>query len=376
MKHNYIVFVLLGLLLLSCTENKNKIKDYGKTLYSPVYSSSYEITGEEDSENTKITVYNPWQGAKNITSQLFIVRDSVIPKNTGEQILLGNAKRIICMSSTHIAMLDALDATDKIVGVSGKQYISNPKLLAKSNLIPDVGYEGNIDYETIIAAKPDLILLFSVNGISSLEPRLKELRIPFLYVGDYLEEDPLGKAEWIIPLSEVLGEREKGIKEFENIEAKYLSLKEKVKNEVNNRPKVMVNAPFLDSWFMPSSESYVATMIEDAGAEYIYKKNTGNSSLPIDMEEALKLVSESDYWINMGTVKSSEELKNSFPKFLKAKCVSNGNIFNNNLRSSLGGGNDCYESGVVNPDLILRDMIKIFHPELVDEEFVYYHQLK
>ena len=371
------LFPLLLLLLIATSCYKKADEQLFDTdIYIPSFTSNFRIQSIENSENVMISSLNPWQDAENVVSRLLIVRDSVIPHNLDIQILKGNAQRIICMSSTHIAMIDALDKTERIVGVSGFQYISNPKIISRSDIIPDVGYEGNIDYEAIIKAKPDLILLFSINGASAMEAKLKELGIPYIYIGDYLEENPLGKAEWIVAISEILGIREKGIEKFNSIVHNYTHLKHLVDSVVLESPKVMVNAPFLDSWFMPSTKSYIATMIKDAGGEYIYRKNTGNASNPIDLEEALKLVSEADYWINIGTVNSIEELKVACPAFLSAECVKQGRLYNNNHISSPGGGNDCYESGVVNPDLILKDMIKIFHPQLIEENFTYYHKLK
>ena len=374
MKQLYILFFIF--LLLSCKSKDNVSRSFDREIYSPENSSNFSIDEDTESSEILITVNDPWQGAENIGRKLLITDDKNIPEDFDGEILKGKAERIICMSSTHIAMLDALDALDKIVGVSGKNYISNPKLLADDSFIPDVGYEGNVDYEAIVAANPDLVLLFSINGASGMELKLRELGIPYLYIGDYLEENPLGKVEWIIPVAQVIGEREKGIEIYNEIKNNYNSLKEKVAQDNLERPKIMVNAPFADSWFMPSSKSYVAYMINDAGAEYIYKKNTGNSTFPIDLEAALQLVTHADYWINIGNVDSMDELKSSFPKFVNADCVVKGNVYNNNLKSSPGGGNDCYESGAVRQDLILRDLIKIFHPEMVTEDFTYYKKLE
>lgn len=376
-----ISFFFVLLFISSCKSNSSAKLSSLEDVYVPLRSSNFKIEEEKNSGNILISVFNPWQGAKDVSSQLLLLKEGPKPEKYSGQIFEGEAQRIICMSSTHIAMLDALGATDRIVGVSGKQYVSNPKIMFSTRFIPDIGYEGNIDYETLISLQPDLVLLFSVNGASSLEPKLKELGIPFLYIGDYVEEDPLGKSEWIVPLAEVIGKRDNGIEKFKEISFKYDSLKNRVKDNLkssgrSNLPQVMVNSPFMDSWFMPSTESYVARMIKDAGGEYIYHKNTGNSSEPIDLEEALKLVSESDFWINIGSIKTKDELIETFPKFAAADCIKEGNIYNNNLRSTPGGGNDCYESGVMNPDLILRDMVKIFHPELVEEDFVYYLKLE
>lgn len=372
---NITLFSLLALIMISCGQKRITV-NLDKEIYKPYYSSNFLIEGNDSSLNSLITVFNPWQGASDISTQLLISDEGETAVNFDAQIVKGDVERIICMSSTHIAMLDALGAIDRIVGVSGIQYISNSYIQENKEKIPDIGYEGNINYEALIAAKPDLVLLFSVNGVSTMESRLKELGIPFIYIGDYVEEDPLGKAEWIVPIAEIIGKREEGIRKFYEIRDNYNNLKNKIATANLSRPKVMVNAPFMDAWFMPSTKSYVAKMIEDAGGDYIYKKNTGNSSLPIDMEEALNLISQSDYWINTGSFKTLEEVKSSFPLFKDAKCINIGNLYNNNLKSTPGGGNDCYESGVVNPHLILKDMIKIFHPELISDDFTYYHQLK
>ena len=373
-KLSYLILCIL--ILTSCVKQQSGDAPFEREIYSPEYSNNFKISGTEGTDDVLISVFNPWQGAKEVTSELLVMRDAEVPESFTGQVLKGTPQRIITMSSTHIAMIDALGDIEKIKGVSGMEYISNPYIISNSKSIPDVGYEGNIDYEKIVALQPDLILLFSVNGASSMEPKLKELGIPYIYIGDYVEETPLGKTEWIIPVAEILGKREAGIKYFNEIASKYNGLKESISNESKGKPKVMVNAPFMDSWFMPSTESYIARMIEDAGGDYIYKKNTGNSSKPIDLEEALKLVTETDFWINVGTVLSLNELKSTFPKFAEAPCIKEGKIYNNNLRRSPGGGNDCYESGVVNPDLILRDMVKIFHPELVEEGFTYYHKIE
>ena len=370
---SFIIFFCI--FLVSCGGKNIRESNFNKEIYNPYYSSNFIIEEDSVTNNVRISVLNPWQGAQNVTSTLLVSKneDIIDEKNP---VLKGKADRIICMSSTHVAMLDALGAVNKIVAVSGKQYITNPYIHRKDAAIPDIGYEGNIDYETLLAVKPDLVLLFSVNGESGMEPKLKELGVPYLYVGDYVEDSPLGKAEWIIPVAEVLGIRDKGIQKFDEISHRYESLKNKISDKYLGKPKIMVNAPFADSWFMPSTESYVARMIKDAGGEYIYKKNTGNSSMPIEMEEALKLVSEADYWINIGGIKNLKEFKSTFPKFINTDCVKKGNLYNNNRLTTPGGGNDCYESGVVNPDLILKDMIKIFHPELSEEDFTYYQKLE
>ena len=210
-----------------------------------------------------------------------------------------------------------------------------------------------------------------------MESKLEELGIPYAYIGEYVEEDPLGKTEWLIALSEIVGCREQGIVYFSEIPQRYEHLKSLAAATTSQSPKVMINTPYADSWFMASSTSYVARLIADAGGDYIYKKNTSNHSLPIDMEEAAILTTSADVWINVGNVTTLEDLCNQFPKFANMPCVKKGEVYNCDKRRAVGGGNDYWESGVVNPDIVLRDLIKIFHPELEsDKEFVYYRKVE
>ena len=375
---SFLSLCLLIVLLAACNGKKTaSISDFSNQLYTPEYASGFSIKGADGYESSIITVTNPWQGADSITTQLFIARGGEsAPEGFTGQVLEGDASRIVAMSSTHIAMLDAVGEAGRVVGVSGIDYISNPVIAANRDSIGDVGYEGNINYELLISLDPDLVLLYGVNGASSMEGKLNELGIPFMYVGDYLEESPLGKAEWMVALSEVVGKRTEGEQVFGGIPVRYNDLKKRVADTVLDAPSVMLNTPYGDSWFMPSTESYVARLVKDAGGDYIYKKNTGNASLPIDLEEAYKLTSEADMWLNVGMANSLDELRTSCPKFSDTRCFRNGSVWNNNLKTNVAGGNDYYESAVVNPDILLRDLVKIFHPELVEEDFVYYKQLK
>lgn len=370
--------LLLCLILAACAGKESAgLNDFNTIIYAPQYSTGFDIKGADGRESTLVTVNNPWQGAKDVTSQLYIRRNGEpVPDGFSGQVLDGDALRIVAMSSTHIAMLDAVKAVDRVVGVSGLDFISNDNVNARRDSIGDIGYEGNINYELLLSLDPDIVLLYGMNGASPMESKLQELGIPYMYVGDYLEESPLGKAEWLVALSEIAGKRDVGETVFAAIPQRYNSLKDKVSSLAADSPKVILNAPYGDAWFMPSTMSYAALLVKDAGGELVYKKNTGNASMPVDMEEAYTLLSQADMWLNVGTVNSLDELKKSYPKFADAPCVAAGRIYNNNKRTNPSGGNDYFESAVVNPDLVLRDLVRIFHPELISEDFVYYKQIQ
>lgn len=234
--------------------------------------------------------------------------------------------------------------------------------------------DGNMNYERLLSLSPDIVLLFGVSGASAMEPKLRELGIPYAYMGEYLEQSPLGKAEWLVAVAEIAGMRERGEEVFREIPLRYDSLKT-LAAKAERKPVVMLNTPYGDSWLMAPPSSYVARLIADAGGQYVYTQDTGNQSRPIDTEEAYRLAEMSDCWINVGSAASLKELAEIVPKFMDTRPVREGRVYNNNRRTNPSGGNDYWESGVIHPDLILQDLIRIFHPELTDAEPTYYRKL-
>ena len=370
----YFIILFSALLLISCGAAVSA-DEFCEAVYTPRYAGGFEILGAESRQSTIIRTHNPWQGAEGVNTELFIARGGEsAPAGFTGQVLRGEPSRIICMSSTHIAMLDAVGAVERIVGVSAIDYITNDYITTNRHRTGDVGYEGNIDYELVVALHPDLVLLYGLNGASSMESKLRELRIPFAYVGDYLEESPLGKAEWIIAVGEIAGLRAEAEAIYTEIPKRYNALKERVAAAGGKAPAVMLNTPYGDAWFMAPMTSYMAQLIADAGGDYLYKKNTSTRSLPIDMEEAALLVSQADIWLNVGNISTLAELQRSLPRFADARCVGTGNVWNCNRRTNAAGGNDYWESGIVRPDVILSDLVKIFHPELLPDRKLYYYR--
>ena len=377
---HFLFFSAAALLLAACgSRNAAWLDDFTAAVYAPSHASGFEIVGAEGQRSTILRVFDPWQGAERTETMLFIARDGErAPEGFEGQTVAAGARRIVCMSSTHVAMLDALGEADRVVGVSGRDYISNEYVSSHPDAVADIGFDGNIDYERLLAQRPDLVLLFGVNGASGMEPKLREMGIPFCYIGEYLEESPLGKAEWLVAVAEIAGIRERGEAVFAPIPDRYEALKKKVA-AVGAEPKVMINAPYGDSWFMASTESYVARLIADAGGDYIYKTNTSNRSLPIDLEEAYVLASKADVWVNAGSFRTLAEFRSRLPKFAGVPCVRRGEVYNCDKRTNAAGGNDYWESGVVRPDVVLHDLIAVFHPEALDaadREMYYYRKLE
>lgn len=368
-----LLFILLAGVLSGCRGKAASSVVFTRAVYTPQYASGFDILGAEGWQSTVIRVRNPWQGAKEVEMAYFIARNGEKPpRDFRGGVIRAGAERIVCMSSTYIAMLDALGQVGRVVGVSGMEYISNPHVLARRDEIKDVGAE--INYESIVGLKPDLVLLYGVSdALAATTDKMNELGIPYMYVGDYLEESPLGKAEWMVVLSELTDCRAAGERVFGAVPERYDALKRLVSG-VTRRPAVMLNTPWNDSWMMPSVNNFVVRLIRDAGGDYIYPKNTSHSSVAIGLETAYGLIREADVWLNTGRVTSLAELLAVDEKFSDAKAVREKKVYNNNLRLTPGGGNDYWESGCVRPDVVLRDLIRILHPELLEEGDLYYYR--
>lgn len=369
----------MAAVLAACSHQTGSLSDFNKEVYVPEYASGFKILGSEGKESVIIETVNPWQGADSVVTRLFIARNGErVPDGFQGQAIESEAKRIVTMSSTQIAMLDAIGEEGRVVGVSGIDFISNPKIRRRyGSSINDVGYDSNVNYELLLSLEPDLVMLYGTNSASPLESKLRELGVPYVYIGEYLEESPLGKAEWMVAVSEIVGKRTEGEKTFSGIPFRYKQIKKLVESDRRmTLPKVMINTPYADSWFMAPSGGYLARLIKDAGGEYVYKENNSGRSVPIDMEEAYLLTAGADKWINVGQYRKIDDIKKNILKFADVMPILNGEVYNATRRVTPKGGNDYWETGVVQPDVVLRDMVKIFHPDLVKEDFVYYEKLK
>lgn len=370
--------LLCGLLLTACgLRTARPVDDFAVPLYTPRYASGFEITGAPDSRSVLVTVRNPWYGTEVTPQRLFIARDGdEAPAGFEGQVLRDEARRVVCMSGSYIAMLDALGAADRVVGVSGERYLLNKAVRSRlaSGAAADVGFDSNIDFERLVALRPDLVMLFGIGGADTgLTGKLRELGIPYVYMGEHCEESPLGKSEWLVVAAEIAGCRDEGIRRFAPIPERYERLRALAQRSAS-WPRVMLNTPYRDTWFMPARNSYMVRLIEDAGAQYVFAENTAAQTQPIDLERAYYLACRSDYWLNTSGCESLDDLRRQHPRFAGTPPVRAGRVYDNNGRRNAAGGSDFWESGVLRPDRVLADLVGIFHPELLQTDTLCYYR--
>lgn len=269
----------------------------------------------------------------------------------------GPVDRIVCMSSSHVAALSAIDALSTIKGVSGLRYISDPHIDRES--VVDIGYDAAMHYEAIVALEPDLLLTYAVNGAEpAYVSKLRSLGVKTLILHDHLENHPLARAEYIRLFGTLTGRQQLADSLFARIRDSYLKLAESV--DKGSRAKVLVNIPYGDAWYIPGKEGYMSRLVEDAGGVILGATPATTASSVISLEKAYEYSLEADLWLNPGSCSSREELIQAHHMFSRFGPIAHGKPIYNNIRCmNQAGGNDFWERGAVRPDLILQDLIYI-----------------
>ena len=378
-----LLLALAGIpvLLNSCIGKTTGSAEYQKLTEVPIvsYAKRYKIDLFEG--YSQLLIINPWQGAKDIIQCWYLVPvGKEIPASIdSNNVIRIPVRKIVCMSTTHLSMISALDEMTSVCGFSGTKFIYNEDLRRNvdEGKISEIGYEDNLNKELILKMKPDLVMVYGIGGESAgYIGKLKELGIRVLYNADYLETDALAKAEWIKMIGAIYAKEEMADSIFRTIELEYNRLKLYIKENAARRPKVMLGLPFRDTWYISPGNSYISQLISDAGGEYLWESTESVISMPTGLENVYMKALKAEYWLNTGSAGTREEIKSIDPRLAELPCFINGNLFNNNKRTSILGGNDYWEGGAVNPHIILSDLGAILHPGLFKgRELFYYKKL-
>ena len=276
---------LLFLLLVACTgKNGFKGTNQNGTIRNNIkYAGRFDIQQKEG--YVLLTVKNPWQGAKNINKLYYLVpRGNPVPAGVDSaSVIRVPVMKIICTSTTYLSMISALNEDKTIKGISGIDLLYEKKLheLIESKKIVDVGYEDNLNKELIIQISPDLVMTYGIGSESAGNlGKLKELGIKILFNADYLETDPLGKAEWIKVFGALYNKEKEASDLFTSVSEEYNNLKLYIDKNIKNRPSVLLGLPWKDTWFISPGNSYISRLISDAGGEYLWKDTNSEISMP------------------------------------------------------------------------------------------------
>jgi iron complex transport system substrate-binding protein len=373
-----LMIVIISILICCNGARENKITSKSEGLFQTVnHAERFKI----DKQNgfTQISVINPWQGAKEIKQVYTLVkRGDPLPAGfDSASVIFTPVKKIICMSTTHVGMILALREEETISGVSGAGFLFSDVLVrnAEEGRIKDVGYEINLNKELILKISPDLIMMYGIGSESAgYVGKIKELGIHVFFNADYLETDPLAKAEWIKLFGALYCKEHLADSIYSSAVQSYNGIKDYISKNISYKPKVLLGLPYKDTWYISPGNSFVCKLISDAGGSYLWKDTESSVSMPYAIESVYLAALSADYWLNIGDINSKDEIIMMDQRLGDLPCVKMNNLFNNNKRVTKTGGNDYWESGTLSPNVMLKDIATILHPELFKSEELYYYR--
>ena len=370
---NTIFFFLIVSLFVQCKkENQNEIKSGIKNEIS--YAKGLEIYKYEGFSIVKIT--KPWPGAKENFTYVLQEKNGIVPDSLKQFTIIPiPLKSIVVTSTTHIPALEMLGVENTLVGFPNTDYISSEKTrkLIDAGKVREVGTNETLNTEVLIDMSPDLIVSFGLNNNNPTIDNLQKSGLKVIYNGDWTEQSPLGKAEWIKFFGALYGLDAKANTIFSEIEKEYTTTLALAK-KANVKPTVLCGAMYQDQWYVPQGESWAALFLKDSYSNYLWSESKGTGSLSLPFETILDKAQKAEYWIAPGDFSSLKEMNESNPHYKEFNAFKNKKVYSYSINKGAKGGIMYFELSPTRPDWVLKDFIKIFHPELLPNHELFFFQ--
>ena len=369
-----LLLLIFFLLIISCKKVQKPSSSSTETekAIQITYAKGFEI--QSFNEYKVITLKNVWPGSEREFKYALIEKGATLPSSeTFGAIIEIPVKKIVVTSTTHIPSLEMLGVEESLVGFPNLDYISSIKTRKRiaEDAIVELGRNEDINTEVLINLSPDLVVGFAVDGVNKTLSIIKKTGIPIVYNGDWTETSPLGKAEWIKFFGVFFKKEKEADSIFSEIMTQYLIAKEKAL-KAKNRPTVLSGAMYKDVWHLPQGNSWAAQFIADANGEYLWKESEGTGSLSLNLENVLEKGVNADYWIGPGYFSSLQQLKDTHNVYIQFDAFKNENVYNFTNKKGETGGLLYFELAPNRPDIVLKDIIKILHPELLPEHELFF----
>jgi iron complex transport system substrate-binding protein len=371
---NRIFPILLFIIVLGCnTAQQNEDKstpDYNLTLkyasgFSVKYFDGYKI----------VQVSRPFMGAKSGFEYILVSDETLLPEQYRERPFIKiPLENIVCTSTTHIPLLDYLNETEKLIGFPSLDYISSEQMRKRINsgLVVDLGVDKEMNLEQLIDLAPNMLMAYTIGGDFGQFNKIEQMGIPVVLNAEYLEEHPLGRAEWIKFMAVFFNKEEMADSVFNEIESKYLKLQSLVTPDLE-KPSILSGVVYGDTWYLPGGYNYAAKLMRDAGGNYLWAQDSSYGFLELSFEAVYNKAVDANYWIGVANYQDLSSIKNADTRYADFMAFKSKQVYTSNWRKGAKGGSEFLELGYLRPDLILADLIKILHPELLPEHNLYFH---
>jgi iron complex transport system substrate-binding protein len=367
----FISFV--AFLLLSCNSKPSPTFDEANGVGNR-YAQGFSIRTIGNAKLVEVTY--PFQGATSGYSYLLVPRGGDVPHHDEKtKVIFVPVESIVCTSTTHIPLLDYLGETDKLVGFPTTDYISSKKMRQSidSGKVVELGVDKGLNLERLAMLKPGVVMGYTMSGDYGQFRKIESLGIPVVINAEYLEQHPLGRAEWIKFMALFFGKERVADSVFTVIENNYQQAKQLVDN-TDSLPGVLSGIVYGDAWFLPGGQNYAAKLFKDSGCEYLWADTESNGFLQLSFETVYEKAHNADLWIGTGTYKSLAEIAAADRRYTDFQPFQKKQVYNYDARQGAKGGNEFLELGYLRPDLIVRDLIRIAHPELLPDHELYFHR--
>lgn len=341
---------------------------------SITHSKNLSIEKQKGYSIVKIT--NPWPNAKESFTYILKEKNGIVPDSLDKYDIISiPIKSIVVTSTTHIPALELLGVEHTLIGFPNTDYISSEKTRKRidAGKVREVGVNESLNTEVLIDINPDLIVSFGLNNSNPTLDNLQKSGLKVMLNGDWNEQSPLGKAEWIKFFGALYGLDAKANTIFLEIEKEYnttLILAKKAKT----RPTVLSGAMYQDQWYVPQGESWAALFFKDAQSEYLWADTKGTGGLAVPFEKILEEAQNADFWIAPGNFSTLKEMSDNNPHYSQFTSFKNKRVYSYAVNKGATGGMIYFEWSPSRPDWVLKDFIKIFHPELVPNHQLFFFQ--
>jgi iron complex transport system substrate-binding protein len=326
-----------------------------------------------------VKITNPWPKATQSYTYILQEKNGIVPdslkQNTTIQVPV---KTIVVTSTTHIPSLEMLGVENSLIGFPNLDYISSEKVRNRidARKIKELGNNQNLNTEILIDSAPDVIIGYGIDNNNPTLDNLQKSGLKVLLNGDWNEQTPLGKAEWIKLFGTLYGKEATAKKLFDTVVTSYQKTVT-LASKTTTKPTVLAGAIYENQWYLPQGNSWGCYFLKDANAQYLWANSNGTGSLSLSFETVLEKAQNADIWIGPGEFTSLQEMQISNPHYSQFKAYQNKKVFSYSTKKGKTGGIIFYELAPNRPDLVLKDMLKIMHPEVLpDYQLYFFEQLQ
>ncbi|MBU2884369.1 ABC transporter substrate-binding protein [Gilvimarinus agarilyticus] len=348
------------------------------------YASTFNATWQGDFwvVDLKASIAS-WGGEANGPEQaarvLLVPHSSQVPALEGPfqgaEVIRTPVNRIAVNLAPFEAMLTALDSDQTLVAVGGaKSYNDAIRQRALNGELAKIGYGWHMPptLDALLGSEPD-VLLMAMGDLSHSRQldRIRDLGVPVLPL--FIDSEPhyMGKVEYIRLVGLLTGKNSEAKAYVDSIEQKVQALK---KQAAAFSPTTMFSAWYSGSGrWMATVRNAEATLLRDANGKNLLEE-------PDDLRrDVFQKLSTESLILKAAHAECAIMRDSHSQPFRDEKTLQQFQAFRDHCVFAVDGMNkpnadafDYYERAIIRPDLILKDLVHMLHPELrTDKSFNY-----